>query len=375
MKYFLSFLTAAAVMVTMFGNVCFSLSGESISAKSAVLIEAESGTVLFEKNSGTFMPMASTTKIMSALLTLESGSLDENFVVDSEAIKVEGSSMGLTEGDTVTRRTLCYGMLLPSGNDAANASAVSVSGSVESFVKLMNERAAEIGMKSTRFVTPSGLDGEGHGSTAYDMAILTAEALRNEDFALICSTASARLSYGNPPYERWLSNTNKLLKMYDGCIGVKTGFTDEAGRCLVSAAKRNGVTLICVTLNAPDDWNDHIKMFNYGFASVKLANLPVPEEMSVAVAGDGDSSSIPLIAAEMPQAAVAPADISRIEHRIFIPPFVYAPVAAGDRVGHIEYRLDGRLIESISLLAGEECGIRQTQSITDKIINIIKGEK
>lgn len=165
--------------------------------------------------------MASTTKIMTTLLCLESGGLDDQFVVDGEAIKVEGSSMGLTEGDVVTKRALCYGMMLPSGNDAANATAVKLGGSIENFADMMNERAEKIGMTRTCFVTPSGLEGEGHGSSAYDMALLAREALRNPDFAEICSQKKAKVEFGNPPYERWLTNSNKLLDMYQGVKGVK----------------------------------------------------------------------------------------------------------------------------------------------------------
>ncbi|MCX7658505.1 MAG: D-alanyl-D-alanine carboxypeptidase, partial [Oscillospiraceae bacterium] len=216
----------------------------SVSAASAVLIEAQTGKVLYAKNENEKRPMASTTKIMTALICLESGNLDEQFVVDSSAIKVEGSSMGLVEGDIVTKRSLCIGMLLPSGNDAANAAAIKIAGSFEKFAEMMNERAVKIGMLNTHFVTPSGLDADGHYSTAYDMALLAREALKNPDFKAICSQKNIKLSYGNPPYDRWLKNTNKLLTYYNGCIGVKTGFTDAAGRCLVSATERNGVCLI-----------------------------------------------------------------------------------------------------------------------------------
>ena len=256
----------SAAVIFPFAPKAEAVSLAGLSAKAAILIDAQTGTVIAEKNEKQRLPMASTTKIMSALLLLESGGLDTPFRVDNEAIMVEGSSMGLCEDDIVTKRALCYGMLLPSGNDAANQTAVTLAGSTEKFAEMMNQRAEKIGLKDTNFVTPSGLHNENHYSTAYDMAMLTREALRNDDFREICGTKRAKLKFGNPPYERWLVNTNKLLTMYDCCIGVKTGFTDEAGRCLVSAAEKNGVTLICVTLNASDDWNDHKKMYDYGFS-------------------------------------------------------------------------------------------------------------
>ena len=146
--------------------------------------------------------------------------------------------MGLVEGDQVTLRILAYGMLLPSGNDAANTAAVRIGGTTEAFVEMMNQRAADLGLKNTHFVTPSGLDAEGHHSTARDMAFLARAALKNPDFLAICSSKNAQLEFGNPPFKRWLKNSNKMLQNYEGAIGVKTGFTDEAGRCLVSAAQR-----------------------------------------------------------------------------------------------------------------------------------------
>ena len=180
--------------------------------------------------------MASTTKIMTALLTLEQGGLDDYFQVDSDAIRVEGSSMGLQEGDSVSLRALAYGMLLASGNDGANAAAVRIAGSIPAFVERMNARAAEIGMADTRFATPSGLDDPGHYSTAYDMALLAREALQSPLFAEICAQSKAVVQYGNPPYNRWLTNHNRLLREYPGTIGVKTGFTKASGRCQIGRA-------------------------------------------------------------------------------------------------------------------------------------------
>lgn len=226
-----------------------------ISASAAAVVELSTGKLLYGKNEEASMTMASTTKILTALLTLEYGDLDTEFTVDSNAIMVEGSSMGLQKGDRVTLRTLACGMLLSSGNDAANAAAVRIAGSLPEFAALMNQRAAQLGMTGSSFVTPSGLDAEGHFSTALDMAKLACAALRNEDFRAICSQTSMKVQFGSPPADRWLKNHNKLLTTYEGCIGVKTGFTKLSGRCLVSAAERDGVTLVCVTLKAPNDWD------------------------------------------------------------------------------------------------------------------------
>lgn len=353
MKKIISVFAAAAVII---GNAfCLNAAEIDVSAQSAILMDAQTGKVLFAKNEHTKRPMASTTKIMTTLLCLESGNLDEKFVVDASAIMVEGSSMGLQEGDVVTKRALCYGMMLPSGNDAANATAIKLAGNYEDFAEMMNGRAKQIGMTSTHFVTPSGLDGTGHGSTAYDMALLTREALKNPDFQEICSQKSAKLSFGNPPFDRWLKNSNKLLSMYDGCIGVKTGFTDDAGRCLVSAASRNGVTLICVTLKAPSDWEDHRKMLDYGFSVEQCYDLPYPESVSEITVAGGEADSIRLAVSEKPVASLVSGELSRVSVRTVIPPFLYAPVAVNSQVGRTEYYLDGILIETVPIVATESC--------------------
>ncbi len=323
-----------------------------VSAEACVLIEAATGRVLYEKNADEKRPMASTTKIMTTLLCIESGDLDTEFLVDNEAIHVEGSSMGLTEGDIVTKRALCYGMLLPSGNDAANAAAVAVAGDIPSFVERMNARAAEIGMTRTCFVTPSGLDGEGHGASAYDMALLTRTALQNEVFREICAMPSAQVNFGQPPYTRTLYNTNKLLTMYDGVIGVKTGFTDEAGRCLVSACERDGVTLICVTLHAPDDWNDHMKLYDYGFSVVCGTELEQPGNLYKTVVGS-ETESIRLEPAESITIGAPAGDAAGVSWRVHMSPFAYAPIEKGNVMGTLIYYYEDRVIAEVPLLAAE----------------------
>lgn len=346
-----------------------------LSAKAAILIDAQTGTVIAEKNEWQKLPMASTTKIMSALLLLESGDLDTEFKVDNEAIKVEGSSMGLCEDDIVTKRALCYGMLLPSGNDAANETAVLLAGSAEKFAEMMNKRAEQIGLADTHFVTPSGLHDPNHYSTAYDMAMLTREALKNEDFREICGTKKAKLEFGNPPYERWLVNTNKLLTMYDNCIGVKTGFTDEAGRCLVSAAEKDGVTLICVTLNASDDWNDHMKMYDYGFSVSKSRPIEYDGSgLAVKVAG-GTAQEIEVVPENVPMYTVVNGKELDITAEPVIERFVYAPVEKGREVGQINFYLDGELLYSESLVTKDGCGAVTAEyepNVYERIIELFR---
>lgn len=319
-----------------------------ISAQAYVLMEADTGKVLLSKNGDEKRPIASTTKIMTTLLCLESGGLDDWFVVDPEAIRVEGSSMGLQEGDVVTKRMLCYGMLLPSGNDAANATAVRLAGSIPEFAKLMNARAARIGMTHTCFVTPSGLDAEGHGASARDMGLLARTAMQNPDFRAICSQSRAEVCFGNPPYNRWLKNTNKLLTMYEGVVGVKTGFTDAAGRCLVSFCERDGVSLLCVTLHAKDDWNDHMKLYDYGFAHVVSQPVEPPDALSVSVVG-GTADAVALRTRDPLSVGTDNGDLRQLTVQVQVEPFLYAPVPENARVGNLAYYYEGRHVADVPL--------------------------
>ncbi len=356
MKRLLSFFTILTITASCFSG-SFSILGKAVSdsAKAAILIDADSGRILYKNNAEKKLPMASTTKIMSALLAVENGNLDEQFTVDENAIKVEGSSMGLQAGDIVTMRDLCYGMMLPSGNDAANATAVRISGSVEKFVSLMNKKAEELGLTSTNFVTPSGLDDytDDHYSTAYDMAKLTSYALKNKTFEEICSTKSVKLNFGNPPYERWLTNSNKLIGACEGIIGVKTGFTDKAKRCLVSACRRKGTTLICVTLNDPNDWRDHSDLYDYGFSQYKSINLKSSvSSFKVPVFGSENDTVSASCISEV-KVNVHKDDENKIIQKVILNRINYAPVLIGENLGSVQYYIDGRLIAKTDIISNE----------------------
>ena len=345
----------------------------AVTAKGAVLMEAGAGRILWSQNGEERLPMASTTKIMTALLTLEQPGLDEMFTVNAQAIRVEGTSMGLTEGSQATLRTLAAGMLLASGNDAANAAAVRVAGTQADFVMMMNRRAAQLGMKDTNFETPSGLDGQSHYSTAADMALLARAALENPDFRSLCSQTSLKLCYGNPPYDRWLANHNRLLKEYPGCIGLKTGFTKKAGRCLVSAAEREGVTLICVTLSDPNDWRDHTALLDWGFSRVRRTELPGP--WTVAVTG-GEGESVTVSPGESPAVCVLEEELPRITWSVELPPFLYAPVEPGQPVGTARCLLDGREYAAIPLIAENAAAARkipEPSSLWERLCRWIAG--
>lgn len=346
----------AAFVITMGVSVhsaVHAVQPPDISAKAAVLISADTGEVVYAKNCNEKLPMASTTKIMTTLLCLESGGLYDEFVVDSNAIKVEGSSMGLQEGDIVTKYALCCGMLLPSGNDAANAAAVKIAGSIEKFAEMMNDRAHKLGLSKTYFVTPSGLEGEGHSSSAYDMAILAREALKNELFRDICSKESIKLEFGDPPYTRWLKNTNKLLGMYDGVYGVKTGFTDEAGRCLVSACKRDSKDLICVTLNDRNDWNDHMAIYDYGFDTVRELDVTLPTDITVDTVG-GNTEKLHLVTKDSSfRICTVAGNENDIQFTLLSAPFIYAPVKYGEEAAKLRISFMGREVDTIPLYAAE----------------------
>ena len=221
---------------------------QEVRAEAAVVMDADNGRLLYAQNPDKRLANASTTKIMTALLTLEEPEQDRYFTVDPDAIRVEGTTMGLQPGDSVTLHQLAAGMLLPSGNDAAGAAAVEIAGSEEAFVRRMNRRAEELGLTNTQYRNPSGLDAPGHYSSARDLATLAAHALENEDFADIVSQQEMRMAFGNPPYNHSIYTTNKLLERYPPAIGVKTGYTEDAGLCLVTAAEQDGTRLIVVTL-------------------------------------------------------------------------------------------------------------------------------
>lgn len=246
-----------------------------VSAQSAILMEQDSGRVIFEKDAHTQRRIASITKIMTAILAIESGKLDETVTVSNNAIRAEGSSIYLQEGEKIKLEDLVYGLMLRSGNDAAVAIAETVGGSLDGFVYLMNQKAEEIGMKNTHFANPHGLDDhEDHFSTAYDMALLTRYAMKNDTYKKIAGTESYRSESSNNKWDRVWKNKNKLLtSLYEYSTGGKTGYTKRAKRTLVSTAEKDGVSYIAVTLNDPDDWDDHINMFETAFKQYKMVQV------------------------------------------------------------------------------------------------------
>lgn len=334
-------LAMCVLAICLFWQAIPPMQAAAVSAVSAVVFEPTSGTVLFEKDAHTPRAMASTTKLMTALLAADVGDWEREVTVTAEMTAVEGSSLGLRPGDRLTLRDTVCGMLLASGNDAANAVALTLAGSLPAFAEMMNTKAAALGMADSHFVTPSGLDAEGHAASAYDMALLGAAVLKDDTLRSICAMKSATLSVGDRRIT--VTNHNRLLSLFPDAIGLKTGFTKKSGRCLVSAAERDGVTLVAVTLNDGNDWNDHIAMLEEGFSRVKAVELPRPVLPDLPVAG-GTEAAVPLMC-EAPAPLVLPAgQEGRVSMTLCLPRFVLAPVAAGDPVGEAIYTLDGEVL-------------------------------
>lgn len=353
------------------------LEADEISAKSAALMVADTRELLFGKNEYAKLSMASTTKIMTALLALESGEPNRTVKITKPMIQVEGTSIGLKEGECVPLCHLISGMLLESGNDAANATACAMAGSIDKFVEMMNQKVSEIGMTNTHFVTPSGLDDNNHFSCAYDMTLLGSYAINNPSFRDISSQKTMRATYGEPACTHTFSNHNRMLKTYPGAVGIKTGFTKKSGRCLVSAAERDGVTLVAVTLNAPNDWDDHKKLLDYGFSKTKSYSINFSFE----------DIKLPVISGTEKHIKVYPqkdnfffcSERNDFKETVFIPHFIYAPITKGEQVGELRITdAENNIIKSVPLLAESsvsEAKVKNTEirkTFTERVKSYLK---
>lgn len=323
----------------------FPVRAEAVSAEHAILMDAKTGRVLYEKNADERSLIASTTKIMTALVVCERCNVLDRMRIPKEAVGIEGSSMYLREGEVLTIQELLYGLMLHSGNDAAVALAIYCGGTVEGFAGLMNDKARQLGMENTHFENPNGLDSPGHYSTAEDMAVLAAYAMENPIFAQTVSTKT--VTAGN----RSMRNHNKLLWQVEGADGVKTGFTKAAGRILVSSAVRRGRRLIVVTMNAPDDWNDHKALLEEGFSRYSVEQIVKAGDClgTVDVAG-GEAGQAQLIAGEDFSYSMASGETLRIV--LPKPGFVYAPVVQGQAAGFAHICLGEKSIGKVALTYG-----------------------
>lgn len=334
---------AAALLAAILFNPC---SVYAISAENAIMVDGQTGRVLYEKNEDVRSLIASTTKIMTALVVSEQCNVLDRMAIPKEAVGIEGSSIYLQEGEILTIQELLYGLMLHSGNDAAVALAIYCGGTVEGFAELMNDKAHRLGLKNTHFVNPHGLDAPDHYSTAEDLAVLAAYAMENPIFARTVSAKTVTIG------QRCLRNHNKLLWRVEGADGVKTGFTKAAGRILVSSAARSGRRIVAVTINAPDDWNDHITLLEQGFSQFTPKMLVSAGDVLdyVQIAG-GTAGQVPLIAAEDFVFAMTPEENWHIE--LPEPGFVYAPVADGQDAGYAHIYVEDTPVGKVSLIYGE----------------------
>ena len=322
------------------------LGTKAVSAKRAYLLDGVSGRVLYERNPNERSLIASTTKIMTALIVCEQCNVLDRMRIPKEAVGIEGSSMYLQEGEVLTLQELLYGLMLSSGNDAAVALAIYCGGTVEGFAELMNDKARILGLKNTHFENPNGLDSPGHYSTARDLAVLAAYAMENPIFRKTVSTKQLHMG------QRYLTNHNKLLWRVEGADGVKTGYTRAAGRILVSSATRNNRRLLAVTIDAPDDWNDHAALLEEGFSRYSVKQIVTKgqyvdtveviggEEKQVQILADGDFSY-----------ALAPEEDPQL--MLPGPGFVYAPAVEGADAGVAYVLIEGKAIGKVPVIFGE----------------------
>jgi serine-type D-Ala-D-Ala carboxypeptidase (penicillin-binding protein 5/6) len=328
-----------------------------VSAKSAILIEATTGRILFEQNANEKKPMASTTKVMTALLALESCDLDETVVVSENASGVGGSSIWLSVGEHMCMSDMLFGLMLSSGNDAAVAIAEHVAGSVDEFVAMMNAKAKEIGAYNTNFVNPNGLPADGHYTTAYDLSLICAYAMRNPYFCEIVKTQYKTIPWEGHEWDRVVKNKNKLLWNYEGGNGIKTGYTDAAGKCLCAAAQRDGMQLITVVLDAPDMFNDCTRLLDYGFENYEYRTLVSSGEfMGDVNVAHGMEDGFKVYTQQDVAYPLTEEEYGRVQKKVYIEGTVDAPITEGQLVGTIDIWLDGKRVYSANLTAPREIG-------------------
>ena len=326
------------------------------SAKAMVVIDANTKRVLKEKNKETELAMASTTKIMTALVTIKNvKNLDEIVNINDNAVGIEGTSMYLRKGEKLTVRELLFGLMLPSGNDAAMALAYHVGKSEENFVNMMNEQAKALNLKHTHFANPHGLDAEGHYTSAYDLAVIAAEALKFDAFKEIVTTKHIKVTGSKENEPRFLSNKNKLLKTLNGCNGVKTGFTDNAGRCFVGSCERDGLTLVCVVLNCGPMFEDCARLIEECFKKYKLREilLPYAESDEIAVE-NGEKLYVKTGTKHGFTYPLSDEEYLRLKIVKDCPESLQAPIKRDQIIGKIEIYLDNNLLFSENVYTIED---------------------
>lgn len=339
------------------------------SAKAMALIDMQSGRLLDGKNENAELKMASTTKIATAITVLDNcKNLDEPFKVDDRAIGVEGTSIYLQRGETLTARQLLYGLMLRSGNDASVALALHCAGSIEKFADLMNKTAQKVGATHTHFINPHGLDADGHYTSARDLALITAYALKNPTFKEIVSTKSTKIPH--PEYaHRFLANKNRLLGVLDGCVGVKTGYTKGAGRCFVGAVERDGATLVCVVLNCGPMFEECSEILNQSFEIYKNVELiPAYNYVRSIDVENGKKSKVKIYCPQGFSYVLSENEQSQINIEYDLPNILSAPIKQEEIVGTVSVYFNGDKIFESNLLTMESI---ESEKIIEQIKDII----
>lgn len=340
-----------ALIIILFINSYSFGQGPSIDGESAILMDVKSGRVILEYNPHIRLPMASTTKIMTTLVALENGNLQENIKVNKDIVGIEGSSIYLYDEEKITLEDLLYGLMLRSGNDAAMAIANHIGGDLKGFTNMMNIKAKEIGANNTNFVNPHGLPDENHYSTAYDLALITKEAMKIDKFKEIVSTKKweSKRDKNNMFY-----NKNKTLWECEGGDGVKTGYTQKAGRCLVSSATREDVQLISVVLNNQNWFDDCYKLMNYGFENFNTYVIVGKDQYIDKLPIDnGEKDTLMIVTKESFSYPLQEDELKNIKIHIDLPEKIAAPIKKGSNIGNITVYLDGKLIYKENLIANE----------------------
>lgn len=331
---------------------------EELSASSVILIEADTGNIVYEKNANQQLYPASTTKMMTAILAIENGRMDDAVAIGVEAAGTEGSSMNLAAGDRLILKDLLYGLMLVSGNDAATAIAMHVGGSAAAFVGHMNEKARELGATSTHFVNSSGLPDPKHYSTAHDLAKIARYAYRNPLFRDLTATPSLVVNWLAPEKQMRLENTNELLTNYSGATGIKTGYTESAGECLVASAERDGVTLIAAVMHAEDErrFAEAAKVLDYGFSRVKRHTAYPKEALSDTVfVRDGETHEVTAHPeADITYPLINSGDLEKFSVKIDRLPHVRAPVSKGQTIGWVRIFYEQTEVNKVALVADKE---------------------
>lgn len=343
-----------------------------LTAKSAILIEASTGKVLFELHADERRPPASTTKMMTLITALEHGKLDDYVTASETASQTEGSTIWLSPGEKLKMLDLLYGVMLVSGNDATVAVAEHISGSVEKFSALMTQKAKAIGANNTNFTNSSGLPDPNHYSTAHDLATIAAYGYKNPMFNQIITASRHTMPWAGKDHDREIFNENKLLWQYDGANGVKTGYTDAAGRCLVSGAKRNGIQLIAVVLDSDYMWTDSIALLDYGFQQVRSQSYFTQGDVirTVRVA-NGKTESIPLAVKNSVTVPVfEEGGVSGYQTVIEVPNRIEAPVQYGQKLGVAKTFYQGKEIAATDLVAASSS---EKKSLWSLVLSSLRG--